>query len=194
MRLSDDRYAGERSQFELALRMIRHEARTRTIRECTGLSDDRIRKVYATYFRHDGSTAVRRRRGKSPRQVGRFVKNPKYQLQATTLVALYCAGLLLRVDDNGRVTACWPRPDVEFGHRLCRAYETYLLLHDEPLLSFEWAWNLMLSIAYQDELFLATCERCRSSYVQDTYALDLKTCPSCEIQMHRQRRPGAHLA
>ena len=194
MRLSDDRYAGERSQFELALRMIRHEARTRTIRECTGLSDDRIRKVYATYFRHDGATAVRRRRGKSPRQVGRFVKNPKYQLQATTLVALYCAGLLLRVDDNGRVTACWPRPDVEFGHRLCRAYETYLLLHDKPLLSFEWAWNLMLSVAYQDELYLATCERCRSNYVQDTYALDLKTCPSCEIQMHRQRRPGAHLA
>jgi hypothetical protein len=54
MRLTDDRYAGERSQFELALRMIRHEARTRTIRECTGLSDDRIRKLYARYFRNSG--------------------------------------------------------------------------------------------------------------------------------------------
>ena len=32
MRLTDDRYSGERSQFELALRMIRHEVRTRTIR------------------------------------------------------------------------------------------------------------------------------------------------------------------
>ena len=52
MRLTDDRYAGERSQFELALRMIGHEARTRTIRECTGLSDDRIRKLYTTYFRN----------------------------------------------------------------------------------------------------------------------------------------------
>ena len=45
MRLTADRYASDRSQFELALRMIRHEARTRTIRECTGLSDDRIRKL-----------------------------------------------------------------------------------------------------------------------------------------------------
>ena len=54
MRLTDDRYALERSQFELALRMIRHEARTRTIRSCTGLSDDRIRKLYATYFRNAG--------------------------------------------------------------------------------------------------------------------------------------------
>lgn len=189
MRLTDDRYAGERNQFELALRMIRHEARTRTIRECTGLSDDRIRKVYATYFRHGGSAGVRRRRGKSPRQVGRFVKNPEHQLQATTLVALYCAGLLLRVGDNLRIHACWPRPDVEFGHRLCRAYETYLLLYDKPLLSFEWAWNLLLSIAYHDELYLANCNRCRSNYVQDAFALDLRTCPGCEIQ--GRQRPGA---
>ena len=56
MRLTDDRYSGERSQFELALRMIRHEARTRTIRECTGLSDDRIRKFYTTYFRDSDGT------------------------------------------------------------------------------------------------------------------------------------------
>ena len=33
MRLTDNRYASERSQFELALRMIRHEARTRTIKD-----------------------------------------------------------------------------------------------------------------------------------------------------------------
>ena len=98
MRLTDDRYAAERSQFELALRMIRHEARTRTIRECTGLSDDRIRKLYATYFRNVASNQVRRRRGKSPRQISRFVKSPENQLQSTTLVALYFSGLLLPVD------------------------------------------------------------------------------------------------
>ena len=86
MRLTDDRYANERTQFELALRMIRHEARTRTIRECTGLSDDRIRKLYSTYFRNSGVTGVRRRRGKSPRQITRFVKNADHQLRATTLV------------------------------------------------------------------------------------------------------------
>ena len=104
MRLTDDRYAAERSQFELALRMIRHEARTRTIRECTGLSDDRIRKLYTTYFRNTGATSVRRRRGKSPRQITRFVKNPENQLQATTLVALYCTGLLLRVSAGSKVS------------------------------------------------------------------------------------------
>ena len=190
MRLTDDRYAGERSQFELALRMIRHEARTRTIRECTGLSDDRIRKLYTTYFRNTGATDVRRRRGKSPRQITRFVKNPENQLQATTLVALYCSGLLLRLDARDNVSPCWPRPDVEFGHRICRAYETYLLLHENALLSFEWAWNLLQNISFNDELYLAICRACQTRYVQDAYALDHKTCPSCEIETHRRRRPS----
>ena len=192
MRLTDDRYAAERSQFELALRMIRHEARTRTIRECTGLSDDRIRKLYTTYFRNAGSTDVRRRRGKSPRQVTRFVKTPENQLQATTLVALYCSGLLLRLDGDNRVIACWPRPDVEFGHRVCRAYETYLLLHEDATLSFEWAWNLLQSISYNDELYLATCGHCAARYVQDAYAIDHRICPACELETRQQRRAGAH--
>ena len=190
MRLTDDRYAGERSQFELALRMIGHEARTSTIRDCTGLSDDRIRKLYARYFKHRGQAGIRRRRGKSPRQVTRFVKNPQHQLQATTLVALFCAGGLLRMDEENKVHSRWPRPNVEFGHRVCRAFENYLLLHEQPLLSFEWAWNLLKSIAWNDELYLAVCRGCRGRYVQDAYALDLKTCPACEIENHQRRRPG----
>ena len=181
MRLTDNRYFGERSQFELALRMIRHEARTRTIRECTGLSDDRIRKLYSTYFRDGASSGIKRRRGKSPRQINRFVKNSQNQIQATTLVTLFAAGFLVRIDKDDSVHPCWPRPNVEFGHRLCRAYETYLILHKEPQLNFEWAWNLLQCISYNDELFLANCKLCGSHYVQDAYALDRGTCPACEI-------------
>jgi Flagellar transcriptional activator (FlhC) len=191
MRLTDNRYASERTQFELALRMIRHEARTRTIKACTGLSDDRIRKLYTTYFRDRGDAQVKRRRGKSPRQVSLFVKNPLNQLEATTLIALFCASLLLRIDRANRIQACWPRPDVEYGHRVCRAFETYLLLHPSPRLSFEWAWNLLHSISHNDELFLAGCRDCEATYVQDAYALDHKLCPSCEISRHRRRRPGS---
>ncbi|MBT8087336.1 MAG: flagellar transcriptional regulator FlhC [Gammaproteobacteria bacterium] len=179
MRLTDDRYSGERNQFELALRMIGHEARTSTIRECTGLSDDRIRKLFSRYFRDSGNTRIKRRRGKSPRQVMRYVKKPENQLQATTLVALYAAGRLIRIDAQDRVYPCWPRPDVEFGHRLCRAYETYCMLQDDVLLSFEWAWNLLQCIAMNDELYLAKCASCDARYVQDSYALDHRTCPLC---------------
>jgi len=188
MRLTDDRYADERCQFELALRMIRHEARTRTIRECTGLNDDRIRKVYARYFRDSGASGVKRRRGKSPQQVTLFVKDAVHQLQATTLIALFCASLLLRIDHNNKLYAAWPRPDVEYGHRICRAFESYLLLHPSPKLSFEWAWNLLQNITKNDELYLAVCDFCSTKYVQDSYALDYKTCPSCEIAARQKSR------
>ena len=148
----------------------------------SALSDDRIRKLYATYFRNTGATNIRRRRGKSPRQIMRFVRKPENQLQATTLVALYCSSLLLRIDVDNNVAPRWPRPDVEFGHRLCRAYETYLLLHDDARLSFEWAWNLLHGISYNDELYLAVCGRCATRYVQDAYGIDDATCPSCQIE------------
>jgi len=188
MRLTDDRYATERSQFELALRMIGHEARTHIIRECTGLSDDRIRKLYGTYFQNAAFRHIKRRRGKSPQQVSRFVRNPQHQLQATTLIALFCSGLILRLDTDRRAHCCWPRPDVDYGHRVCRAFETYLILHPDAKLNFEWAWHLLRTIAANDELYLADCDSCHTAYVQDSYALDHKCCPSCEIS--RQSRQG----
>jgi len=185
------RYASERDQFELALRMIRHEARTGTITECTGLSDDRIRKLYTRYFREPGNRKIKRRRGKSPRQVSYFVKNPQNQLEATTLVALYCANLLLRIDDQSRIHPCWPRADVEYGHRLCRAFETYLLLHRRPRLNFEWAWSLLQNISRNDELVLATCGVCNAPYVQDAYALDHALCPGCALAGVPRTSPGS---
>ena len=48
MRISDDRYSRDRLRLDLALRFIQHEARTHTIRAWTGLTDDRIRKVYCS--------------------------------------------------------------------------------------------------------------------------------------------------
>jgi len=185
MRLTDNRYANEKQQFELALRMISHEARTRTIKACTGLSDDRIRKVYATYFRDTGRSGIKRRRGKSPQQINLFVKSAENQLEATTLIALFCASLLLRVDEANKVHACWPRPDVEYGHRVCRAFETYVLLHQEPSINFEWAWNLLQNMGHNDELYLAICRHCSCRYVQDAYAIDRRICPSCEISKIR---------
>ena len=190
MRLTDNRYSSERSQFELALRMINHEARTRTIRDCTGLSDDRIRKLYSTYFRDTGHDTVKRRRGKSPQQITLFVKTPLNQLEATTLIALFCASLLLRIDTANKVHTCWPRPDVEYGHRVCRAFETYVLLHPAPKISFEWAWNLLQSVSRNDELYLAICANCRARYIQDAYALDQRSCPSCEISKSGRSVPA----
>src|SRR6186997_2321381 len=74
MRISDDRYSRDRLRLDLALRFIHHEARTHTIRAWTGLTDDRIRKLYRTYLYEAGGTGVARHRGKSPRQAAFFTR------------------------------------------------------------------------------------------------------------------------
>ena len=176
MRLTDDRYASEQSQFQLAFRMIGHEARTLTIKQCTGLSDDRIRKIFSTYFQNRKGNRVRRRRGKSPRQVHRFVKSADHRLQA------FHNGRLILIRPDRSVQNCWPRPGVELGHRLCRAFETYCLLYPQPLFNFEWAYSLYVNICYNDELVLAGCDDCNALYVRDAYALDDGLCPACESE------------
>ena len=77
MRITDDRYTRDRLRLDLALRLIGHEARTRTIRSWTGLTDDRIRKLYRSYVADAGRRDVRRHRGKSPRQNAFFMRNPE---------------------------------------------------------------------------------------------------------------------
>ena len=73
MRISDDRYSRDRLRLDLALRFIHHEARTHTIRAWTGLTDDRIRKLYRTYLCEAGGggwpgiAASRRARRRSSR-------------------------------------------------------------------------------------------------------------------------------
>ena len=65
MRVSDDRYTRDRQRLDVALRFIRHEARTQTIRVWTGLTDDRIRKLYRSYLSGGEGGGVTRHRGRS---------------------------------------------------------------------------------------------------------------------------------
>ena len=96
MRATDNRYAGERDRFDLAMRMIEHEARTGTIRLCTGFTEDRIRKIYTSYF--PGREAVRRRRGKSPSQIAPFVSSARRQGEASLLASLFVQTGVVRLD------------------------------------------------------------------------------------------------
>lgn len=175
MRATDDRYRGEQARFDLAMRMIAHEARTGTIRYWTGLSDDRIRKLYSSYFKFEGRP-VRRRRGRSPSQIGPLVRNPQRALESGALAQLLMANRLLRCDGG-------PEPalerNVRMGHRFCESFESYTALVARPLLNFEWAWNLLISIRRGDELGIERCGHCAIAYIVDRLALPRTRCPAC---------------
>lgn len=185
MRATDNRYAGELEKFNLAMRMISHEARTGTIRACTGFTEDRIRKLYGTYFKTTGADAIKRRRGKSPRQIGRFVNSAIRQSEASLLACLYLFCDVFQLNAQDRPTRLAHQNEVELGERLCQAFETYHKLYPDPGLSFEWAWNLYYALIETRELYFAWCAYCTGPYIQDAYSLDYQRCPFCELRDHR---------
>lgn len=177
MRVTDDRYRSERGQFELAMRMIAHEARTNTISYLTGLSDDRIRKVYDTYFRNAGGK-VRRRRGKSPTQIAPLIESPQRALESGVLTHLFHRGGLFttRSADQPQL-----RRNIRMGQRFCDCYEAYICIVPEPTLTFEWGWNLLLNMRSGDELGLRHCDSCGTMHLQDRLAVPVTACPVCTI-------------
>ena len=177
MRATDDRYRAERARFELAMRMIGHEARTGTIRYWTGLNDDRIRKLYTTYFKF-GDAPVRRRRGRSPTRIAPLVRTPIRALESGVFANLLLANGLLSVEQPPGPSL---RGNIELGHRFCECFETYDVLVPRGVLSFEWGWNLLLSIRRGDELGIARCEMCSICYVFDLLSLPRSACPACHL-------------
>lgn len=175
MRTTDDRYRSEQAKFELAMRMIGFEARTGTIRYWTGLSDDRIRKLYSSYFKYEGDP-VRRQRGRSPSQIGPLVRNAGRALESGVLANLLLVNGLI---DRARPGQPALRSNVDLGHRFCDCFETYRALVPRASLSFEWSWNLLVSMRSGDELGIVRCADCAICFVIDRLALPRGPCPGC---------------
>ncbi len=182
MRITDNRYAAEMSRFNLAVRMISHEARTGTIRSCTGFSEDRIRKIYATYFKCGTGPTVRRRRGKSPKQITAYLNSAANQSEATVLACLFIHCGAMEIDASTGLATDTRLGPVPLGNQICDAYEAYCCIHPRPHLCFEKTWGLYNAMTRERELIFAFCADCGGPYVQDRYALDYRHCPLCDIK------------
>ena len=179
MRISDDRYTRDRLRLDLALRLIRHEARTCTIRQWTGLSDDRIRKLYRSYVSDHDEEAVPRHRGKSPRQAGYFFRSAELHFQATQLASLYLLHGLLGTTLVG-VEPRYRVGSIESGALLCQAYEAYRDLHEPARISFEHAWFLLWALARRAEIGVSRCGLCEGVRLHDLLARRVTACANCE--------------
>lgn len=190
MHTSNDRYRHEQHRDDLALRMIRHEARTCTIRECTGLSDDRIRRLHRIYASQADAPPVHRRRGRSPRQINYFTRNTRAQFESSLLASSFIAFGLLhaqRGDGAGKVLGIEP-DSIEYSRLFCDAYETHQQLLNTPTLSFEHAWFLLQLLNRSGDLHSVRCRHCDSHYLQDRFNVCRHTCPTCKLKRTRSRR------
>ena len=175
-----DRYTREQSRTDLAIRMIGHEARTYLTRSCTGLSEDRIRKLYNVYFRQEGIN-ISRHRGKTPRQPEYFTRTVATQLEATSFVRVCLAAGLVRVKPNHRIVPKVEATSTEYGQRFCNAYDAYLALYHPPALSFERAWNLIDALCRGHVVGMTACRRCEVAFLADTLGLQEPICPACSL-------------
>src|SRR5690348_11622752 len=190
MRISDDRYSRDRVRLDLALRFIRHEARTQTIRAWTGLTDDRIRKLYRSYFDRASGAALPRPRGRSPRRAAFFLRNPRLKQEAA-LIASLClllGALPRRALSSGAMRSEAPlaaasiagiAQGVPQGIALCEAYEAYRALVPAARISFEHLVYLFTALSRGDELRLASCAGCGALIVAERMALIESRCPYC---------------
>lgn len=179
MRVSDDRYTRDRQKFDLALRLIRHEARTFTIRQWTGLSDDRIRKLYRSYILNGDARELTRHRGKSPRQAAFFFRSPELRFHAANLASLFVLYGLLRATSHG-VVSSYRVGSLESGALICAGYEAYRELHSPAAISFEHAWFLLLALGRRDEIALRRCVECGGVRVHDVLAKRGSDCWTCK--------------
>jgi hypothetical protein len=176
MRISDDRYSRERLCLDLALRFLRHEARTQTIRRWTGLTDDRIRNLYRSYMSR-GAHFVPRHRGKSPHQVAYFSRSLRIQWEAAQLASLLSLFNVVPAQPSPELAASLP--NVSRGEKLCYAFEMFQTTIPESQISFEHSVFLAVALARGDQLKLGGCRECGGLLVTERLPVRERRCQYC---------------
>lgn len=185
MRLSVDRYTRELEGIDLALRFVKHQVRTKTIREWTGLSGDRIRSLHVTYVR-PSPEYVPRPRGRSPYKIEQFMRSQRHQDETTTLARML--SLLGAVPPApGLNEPLLALPDPERAHLICFAYEMYRAQTYEPLFTFEHALFLTKHLISCSYLRLDNCLECTGLVMSEHFLKGLKCCTYCTTCTTRSR-------
>jgi hypothetical protein len=189
MRIHDDRYNRDLRRFEVAMRFIQHEARTHTIRIWTGLTDDRIRKLYRSYMKESQGAALVRHRGKSPQQPAFFTRSARARHESALLASLCrLVGALPAPAVVATAATMTPRNPSEparslaglnRGELLCQAYESYRSLVGTPLITFEHAVFLLGALWRAEELVIGGCRDCGAVLVTDRWAMRAPRCIVC---------------
>ncbi len=159
--------------------MLKFEARTRTIRLATHLSEDQIRRLY----RQDGA-ATGRHRGRSPSSALQYTRNFAAQLESSIFSSVLVRHGLFK----GRRPKPWLHNSLHYAQRFCDAYAEYLPLAQQEALNFEQAWYFARSLAARGELYLQRCPRCTSHFVRDTATVLKSQCPLCQLRDQPPRK------
>lgn len=166
--------ASEAERDAVALRMLKFEARTRTIRLATGLTEEQIRRLY---HRAAIAKTSNRHRGRSPSSVAQFTRNQAAQLESSIISGVLITHGLLK----GRRPKPWLNLGLLYAQMFCAAYAEYRQIASDAF-SFEQAWYFARCLAARGEIYLQHCERCNSFFVRDLSTVLKHQCPVCKLR------------
>lgn len=172
MRITDDRYHRDVRRYQLARRLIHHEARTQTICEWTGLTDERVRNLHRSYA--VGEASALRHRGPPPRQFERVLRSPALRSEAAAALGI-CRALGIAADARQPSAL----PSLPTGERLCSAFELYRACIPDTALTLEQLMLLLTVLARGEPLMLAHCAQCHAAILSDCRELTRRVCAHC---------------
>jgi len=177
VRIWGHRYNRDLQRYNLALRMIAHEARTHTICDWTGLSDVRIRILYQSYFIEPGKRRSARSRGPSPQKLGFFLGSARNRSEAAAFVGL--CYLLDVLPSESLKNARRELPSLLRGERLCQTYEMFRALVPESPMTLEHAVLLIMTVAQGHEFQVGHCAGCGGVILAFRHTLARWRCTHC---------------
>ena len=178
MRISNERYSRDLRSIELARWMLRHEARTHTIRAWTGLSAERVRNLIHSRVGLTGEDDAQRQRGPSPSILSARLGSGLIRSEAGALAGLCRVLGVLPAQPwkDARRTL----PGIARGERLCFAFELFAHVVPQARLSLEELILLVLTVAEGDSWVLDHCTSCHATILHDQLSLKRRLCERCE--------------
>jgi hypothetical protein len=180
MAIGQDRIGRDLRRYQLAMRLVAHEARTGTICDWTGITRERLK----TLRRDWGVPAESRHRGPSPTSLNVFFRSPRARSEAS-LLAMLCRimGVVTsaRLPDAARLL-----PNLDHGERLCDAFEAYRACVPESSMAFEQGVLLALALAQGETLDLGHCRNCEAVMLIDRLAVGARLCSYCRAGAGRE--------
>jgi hypothetical protein len=177
MRFSDQDYGRDLRRFNLALRMLQHEARLSTVCAWTGFNEERVRILSRSRRRHQVVREAGTHRGPSPRRLRLFFESPRLRGEAAAIGGM-CR--LFGIIPGGRVSN--PRlrlPGIANGERLCDAFELYREIVPAASLTLEQVISLVFALSEGVQCSLDHCTRCRALILVDHLSVARRVCAHC---------------
>ncbi|MGH7108409.1 MAG: hypothetical protein ACREFT_18090 [Acetobacteraceae bacterium] len=161
-------------RYQLALRLMAHQARTGTISAMTSLSRHQQEALRARW----GVTEDTRRRGPAPSSLARFTHSPRARSEGAVLAGFCRTYGLLPLGGPGI-----PRRKLltmEVGERLCDTYESYRGCFPWSKFEIEELLSFAIGIAANEAIGLGRCDSCSGTVIIDRLAPHRAACAHCQ--------------